>query len=300
MPITRELLAASLSHSLLVRLSSFLSSRRGSNHLGGPLEVSWYPIGPGRQAGLRPTSFFAQIPASGSSGALGGKAANLMMTAKNLAGTRLSECCRVEGRGRGRGAVIRSPPELRLRCSAQQRRVQMQVFVLRGKEGGSEGAREVIWDGLDMSVKRQCQIRNPGWAHLSSPAWRAVTSAVPCAEVGRDVRFVLSESTILLSFTVSVCQVVRRGPLFSRFALASRLALAHDDRASCPRSKSNDIGFIAVSSHTERREARLSCRACRIFHVAGRVFCGLLSQTIRGTSAAAAGAPREAVAQKRD
>ena len=151
-----------------------------------------------------------------------------------------------------------------------------------------------------MSVKRQCQIRNPGWAHLSSPAWRAVTSAVPCAEVGRDVRFVLSEST-MLSFTVSVCQVVRRGPLYLRFALASRLALAHDDRASCPRSKSNDIGFIAVSSHTERREARLSCRACRIFHVAGRVFCGLLSQTIRGTSAAAAaGAPREAVAQKRD
>ena len=108
-----------------------------------------------------------------------------------------------------------------------------------------------------MSVKRQCQIRNPGWAHLSSPAWRAVTSAVPCAEVGRDVRFVLSEST-MLSFTVSVCQVVRRGPLYLRFALASRLALAHDDRASPAQNR------MTSASSPYRRTPNGGRRGCRV------------------------------------
>ena len=112
-----------------------------------------------------------------------------------------------------------------------------------------------------MSVKRQCQIRNPGWAHLSSPAWRAVTSAVPCAEVGRDVRFVLSEST-MLSFTVSVCQVVRRGPLFSRFALASRLALAHDESMTEHRAPAQNRMTSASSPY--RRTPNGGRRGCRV------------------------------------
>ena len=59
--------------------------------------------------------------------------------------------------------------------------------------------------------------------------------------------------------------------------------------------------LLALKSQYRRTSngGEAGCRARRIFHVAGRDFCGLLSQTIRGASMAGrtVGA---AVAQKRD
>ena len=89
---------------------------------------------------------------------------------------------------------------------------------------------------------------------------------------------------------VEMCDLFFASPLWfivycTRRSSATVLEICRPSKivhsASCSHSSDNDI--IAVSAHTERRRG---CRACRIFHVAGRIFCGLLSQTIRGTSAA--------------